>query len=105
MNFSNRKPLLITDINQTPQLDRFSNLKYELKSIRCALLIVKDENIGTISVVNKSDNSQFYSDELEILTTIAVQAAIAIKNSKLYEEQQQTYLNTNTITGIRHSSK
>ena len=91
---NNRKPLLIADINQTPQFDRFSDLGYERKSLLCAPLMVKDEIIGTISVVNKIDNSQFYSDELEILTTIAAQAAIAIKNATLYEEQQQTYLNT-----------
>lgn len=91
---NNRKPLLIADINQTPQFDRFSDLGYERKSLICAPLMVKDEIIGTISVVNKIDNSQFYSDELEMLTTIAAQAAIAIKNATLYEEQQQTYLNT-----------
>lgn len=90
----NRKPLLITDISHTPQFDRFSDLGYERKSLVCAPLMVKDEIIGTISVVNKIDNSQFCSDEMEMLTTIAAQAAIAIKNATLYEEQQQTYLNT-----------
>ncbi len=91
---NNRKPLLIADINQTPQFDRFSELGYERKTLICAPLMVMDEIIGTISVVNKSDNSQFYSSELEMLTTIAAQAAIAIKNATLYDEQQQTYLNT-----------
>lgn len=91
---SNRQPLLIADINQTPQFDRFSELGYERKSLICAPLMVMDEIIGTISVVNKTDNSQFYTFELEMLTTIAAQAAIAIKNATLYDEQQQTYLNT-----------
>lgn len=91
---NNRKPLLITDISHAPQFDRFSDLGYERKSLICAPLMVKDEIIGTISVVNKIDNSQFCSDEMEMLTTIAAQAAIAIKNATLYEEQQQTYLNT-----------
>jgi len=90
----NRQPLLIEDINQTPQFARFSELGYERKTLICAPLIVMEEIIGTISVVNKSDNSQFYSYELEMLTTIAAQAAIAIKNATLYDEQQQTYLNT-----------
>lgn len=90
----NRQPLLIADINQTPQFDRFSVLGYERKSLICAPLMVKDEIIGTISVVNKIDDSQFDASELEMLTTIAAQAAIAIKNATLYEEQQQTYLNT-----------
>jgi HD-GYP domain-containing protein (c-di-GMP phosphodiesterase class II) len=91
---NNRQPLLIADINQTPQFDRFSELGYERKTLICAPLMVMDEIIGTISVVNKTDNSQFYSNELEMLTTIAAQAAIAIKNATLYDEQQQTYLNT-----------
>ena len=91
---NNRQPLLIADINQTPQFDRFSELGYERKTLICAPLMVMDEIIGTISVVNKTDGSQFYSSELEMLTTIAAQAAIAIKNATLYDEQQQTYLNT-----------
>ncbi len=90
----NRQPLLIADINEAPQFARFSELGYERKTLICAPLMVKDEIIGTISVVNKSDNSQFYAFELEMLTTIAAQAAIAIKNATLYDEQQQTYLNT-----------
>ena len=91
---NNRQPLLISDINQTPQFDRFSELGYERKTLICAPLMVMDEIIGTISVINKSDNSQFYSYELEMLTTIAAQAAIAIKNATLYDKEQQTYLNT-----------
>ncbi len=91
---NNCKPLLITDINETPQFARFSELGYERKTLICVPLMIKDEIIGTISVVNKSDNSQFYLYELEMLTTIAAQAAIAIKNATLYDEQQQTYLNT-----------
>ena len=90
----NRQPILIADINETPQFDRFSDLGYERKSLICAPLMVKDEIIGTISVVNKTDDSQFNSDEMEMLSTIAAQAAISIKNATLYEEQQQTYLNT-----------
>lgn len=91
---NNRQPLLIEDINQAPQFDRFSELGFERKTLICVPLMVMDEIIGTISVVNKTDNSQFYSYELEMLTTIAAQAAIAIKNATLYDEQQQTYLNT-----------
>lgn len=90
----NRQPLLIADIDQTPQFDKISELGHERKTLICAPLLVKDEIIGTISVVNKTDQSQFYAYELEMLTTIAAQAAIAIKNATLYDEQQQAYLNT-----------
>jgi HD-GYP domain-containing protein (c-di-GMP phosphodiesterase class II) len=91
---NNGQPLLIEDIDQTPQFDRFSDLGYERKTLICTPLIIKDEIIGTISVVNKANDSRFCAEELEMLTTIAAQAAIAIKNATMYEEQQQTYLNT-----------
>lgn len=90
----NRQPLLIADIDEAPQFDRFSDLGYERRSLVCAPLMVKDEVIGTISVVNKIDDSRFTTDELEMLTTIAAQASISIKNATLYDEQQQNYLNT-----------
>lgn len=90
----NRKPLLISDINDTPHFDRYSALGYERKTLICAPLLVKDEIIGTITVVNKLDNSVYNCEELELLNTIAAQAGIAIKNAKLYEEQQKVYMNT-----------
>lgn len=91
---NNAKPLLISDINETPQFDRFSTLGYERKTLICAPLTFKDEVIGTITVVNKNDGSTYTSEELGLLTTIAAQASIAIKNAMLYDEQQKIYLST-----------
>lgn len=90
----NKEPLLIPDINQTPQFARYSALGYERKTLICAPLMIKDKIIGTITVVNKNDNSIYTADELELLSTIATQASVAINNARLYEEQQQTYINT-----------
>jgi putative nucleotidyltransferase with HDIG domain len=90
----NRRALLIADINQTPEFDRFSALGYERKTLICAPLMVKDEIIGTVTVVNRLNNTSYNHEELELLSTIAAQASIAIKNAMLYDEQQKTYLNT-----------
>jgi putative nucleotidyltransferase with HDIG domain len=90
----NAKPLLISNIDDAPQFDRFSALGYERKTLICAPLVVKDETIGTITVVNKNDGSTYTNEDLDLLTTIAAQASIAIKNATLYDEQQKTYLNT-----------
>lgn len=90
----NAKPLLIANINETPQFDRFSTLGYERKTLICSPLIVKDEVIGTITVVNKNDGSTYTNEDLGLLSTIAAQASIAINNAMLYDEQQRTYLNT-----------
>ncbi|GFO69172.1 HDIG domain-containing protein [Geomonas limicola] len=90
----NGRPLLIADMEQAPEFDRLSVLGYERKTLICAPLQVKDEIIGTLTVVNKQNNSTYNHEELELLSTIAAQASIAIKNAKLYDEQQKTYLNT-----------
>lgn len=90
----NCKPLLITDIAQMPEFDPVSPLGFERKTLICAPLMVKDEMIGTLAVVNKLDNTVYNHEELELLSTIAAQASIAIKNAMLYDEQQKTYLNT-----------
>jgi len=90
----NRKPLLISDINETPQFDRYSALGYERKTLICAPLMVKDEVFGTVTVVNKLDNSVYTPEELDLLNTISAQASIAIKNATLYAEQQKIYMNT-----------
>jgi len=90
----NRKPILIADINEAPEFDRISSMGYERKTLICAPLMTKDEIIGTITVVNKRDNSVYSNEELELLNTIAAQASIAIKNAKLYDEQQKIYMNT-----------
>ncbi|RNC71374.1 MAG: HD domain-containing protein [Desulfuromonadales bacterium] len=90
----NRQPLLIADIDAAPEFDRFSALGYERKTLICAPLKVKDEIIGTITVVNKQGDSTYTTEELELLSTIAAQASIAIKNAQLYDEQQATYLHT-----------
>ena len=90
----NRKPLLVNDIGEMPEFDRFSVLGYERKTLVAAPLSSKDGIMGTITVVNKLDDSVYTNDDLELLTTIAAQASIAITNAKLYDEQQRTYMNT-----------
>ena len=50
--------------------------------------------IGTITIANPIDGSCFGLPDLELLSTIAAQASIAIRNARLYEAQETTYLNT-----------
>lgn len=90
----NRKPLLISNIDNAPQFSRFSLLGYERRSMISVPLAVKDEVIGTLSVVNKTDDSIYTENDLEFLSTIASQASVAISNVRLYENQQKTYVNT-----------
>jgi len=90
----NRQPLLIANIDDQPEFNKVSSLGFTRETMICAPLIIKDEVIGTITMANKVDESRYTSEDLELLSTIAAQASVAIKNARLYEEQQLTYLNT-----------
>ncbi len=90
----NRQPLLIKKIAQEPRFERMSLLGFARDSVLCAPLFVGHEIIGTLTIANRPDGSNFYAEDLELLSTIAAQASVAIKNARLYEDQQQIYLNT-----------
>ncbi len=91
---NNGKPLLVQDINTSGQFHRQSPLGFTRETIICAPIMVKNKPIGTITMANRSNGTSFYQDDLELLSTIAAQAGVAINNAQLYQEQQETYLNT-----------
>lgn len=90
----NREPLLIRKIEDSREFSRMSRLGFARETILCAPLFVQDEIFGTLTIANRPDSASFTDDDLDLLSTIAAQASVAIKNARLYEEQQSTYLNT-----------
>jgi len=48
-------------------------------------LFAKEEPVGTLGIFTKEEH-EFAQEELEFLTTLAGQAAVAIHNSQLYQE-------------------
>jgi len=56
----------------------------ETTSLMCAPLMVKGESLGVITVANKSE--AFTADDLDLLSSLANTAGLAIKNAKLVEE-------------------
>lgn len=90
----NHEPLLIKKIEDAREFTRISRLGFARETVLCAPLFVQDEVFGTLTIANRPDNGTFDEDDLDLLSTIAAQASVAIKNARLYEEQQSTYLNT-----------
>lgn len=54
-------------------------------SILCIPLIVKGESIGVINISNKLNGKFFNQDDLDFMSALANQAAVAINNAQLYE--------------------
>ncbi len=88
------QPLLIKDMREAGQFNVNSMLGFTRETVICAPLVIKGEVIGTITAANKVDGTFFNADDLELLSTIAAQASVAINNARLYKEQQLTYLAT-----------
>jgi response regulator RpfG family c-di-GMP phosphodiesterase len=91
---NNNQPKLLGDIDQEREFSKMSRLGFIRESVICAPLTDKETVIGTITVANPTDGNEFNSSDLELLSTIAAQASVAIRNARLYEEQETTYLNT-----------
>ena len=82
------EPLLIPDVRKDPrhyhQVDDMT--KFSTRSILGVPLRVKDKVIGVLEVLNKIDDEEFTQDDVEALTILAAQAAIAIENARLFQQ-------------------
>jgi len=50
------------------------------------------ERIGVMQVLNKRGDEEFTSEDEELLKSLAGQAAIAVENAQLYEEQKKSFI-------------
>ncbi|MDH4222266.1 MAG: SpoIIE family protein phosphatase [candidate division Zixibacteria bacterium] len=85
----NQKPLLINDLSTD---DRFKGIERDSGNIRSLLAVplkLKNKMIGVLCLFNKKDNSDFTSEDLRLLTIIAIQSSQTIENARLYEEEQK----------------
>jgi len=82
------EPLLITNIEEDNRFRRPSDVKYETRSLVCVPLKVRDKTIGVLNVNNKESGDIFNQDDLEILTLLANQAAVATENADLYKRME-----------------
>jgi HD-GYP domain-containing protein (c-di-GMP phosphodiesterase class II) len=87
-----RVSLLANDATSDERFARADSvINLNLRSVMCAPLVSKDKVLGAIYLDNREKPFCFDQEDVELLTAFANQAAIAIENSKLYEEIQKSY--------------
>lgn len=59
------------------------------RSILCVPMRIKDRIIGVMQLLNKVDGRPFGEQDMQLLTTLAAQAAIAIENARLYQSLKE----------------
>mgnify|MGYP001040936561 CR=1 FL=1 len=63
----------------------------ETNSLLAVPLQIKDRRIGVLEAINKGAGNTFDQEDVEILTTLAAQAAVAIENARLVEALRRAY--------------
>ena len=78
--------LIVNDVSHDPRwyTDLDLSTDFATRSILCTPLISHDKVIGVVEAINKRDGSPFDEEDLNLLTSFAAQAAIAIENARLY---------------------
>ena len=77
-----REPVLVADVSQDP---RYIKLVPDVRSELVIPMLLKDRCIGVVDL-ESPELDAFSKRDVEILTLLASQAAVAIENARLYEE-------------------
>jgi adenylate cyclase len=87
----NGQPIVTTNAIEDPRFDgQDSIIAYNLRSILCVPLKVKDEITGVIYADNRIRTGLFTNSERDLLAGFANQAAVAIENARLFQSVRQT---------------
>src|SRR5512139_3106708 len=78
-------------INDVPHDQRFfaksdATTGFHTRSMIAVPLKVKDKTIGVLEAINRADNSPFVEEDIELMTTLGAQAAVAITNARLFQQ-------------------
>jgi hypothetical protein len=87
------KPMVVQDVRVEPhftdRVDKRSGFK--TKSMVCVPLILRDNPVGALQVLNKKQGKRFSRADLDLLTHMSRQIAVALENAKLYQRLEQRF--------------
>lgn len=92
------RSILTTDAQADPRFSsQASVIGFNLRSILCVPLLVKEKIIGVIYVDNRIKTGLFSQEDLDLLTAFANQAAVALENARLFESVRQKVVEISTM--------
>ncbi|GAB4503323.1 MAG: hypothetical protein Fur0043_03150 [Anaerolineales bacterium] len=84
-------PILTTNAQEDPRFGRQESIvAFNLRSILCVPLKLKNELIGVLYADNRIRSGIFSENERDLLTAFANQAAVAIENARLFSSLRRT---------------
>jgi len=87
------RPMVIQDARKEKNFSRKYDTKtgFETRSMVCVPLILRGKTIGALQVLNKISQKPFVDSDLELLTTMSQQIAVALDNAKLYRRLEKKF--------------
>jgi signal transduction histidine kinase len=87
------QPMVIQDVRKEK---RFSNkfdriTGFKTRSMICVPLILRNKPIGAFQVINKKSGQPFLHSDLEFITSMSQQIAVALENAKLYQLLERNF--------------
>ncbi len=85
------QPLVVNDVKQDPRFNPQVDVctGFVTRSIACVPLQTKGRTIGVLEALNKNSAAGFDEDDIQVMLTLAAQAAIAIENARLYQSLRE----------------
>jgi len=82
------RPQIINDVSRDQRFFAKSDEStgFQTRSLIAVPLKVKDKIIGVLEAINRADDSPFVEEDVEMMTTLSAQAAIAISNARLFQQ-------------------
>jgi putative nucleotidyltransferase with HDIG domain len=91
---ANNHTLVNNNIETDPWFKGQNKGEYFLNTLVSIPLTTKDRVLGVFNLSNKKSGQPFTADEVEFLRGLTTEASIALQNAALYEEIQDSYLDT-----------
>ncbi len=86
-------PMIVQDVEKerrfSDRLDKETGFK--TRSLICVPLRIRENTIGALQVINKRGGGPFTEGDLELLTALAQQIAIALDNARLYQRLEENF--------------
>lgn len=103
MVYTDNKPCLIRDVQQDSRWYQNVDAKtgFVTRSIIAVPVQLQGQVIGVVEALNKRNEAEMTWDDVEILSKLATQAAIAIRNARLLTELQAAYDELNELDHMK----